>query len=139
MVSPNADYNWIPSNIWVGVGRMNAGQVDVPAGAGVPEEEDRLPAGQGSRTLAGGRRRRTTAPAVEIEYTLPGRAGERERIDYDYLINATGPKLNFAATPGLGPDNGYSVSVCTASHATHAAAKFEEVIAGSNAASRNGW
>ena len=43
---------------------------------------------------------------------LPGRAGEQQRLDYDYLINATGPKLNFAATPGLGPD-GNSLSVCT--------------------------
>jgi hypothetical protein len=25
-------------------------------------------------------------------------------VTYDYLINATGPKLNFAATPGLGPE-----------------------------------
>jgi sulfide:quinone oxidoreductase len=41
-------------------------------------------------------------------------------VEYDFLVNATGPKLNFAATPGLGPD-GYSYSVCTAAHATEAA------------------
>ncbi|MBL8139359.1 MAG: hypothetical protein JNL48_22230 [Acidobacteria bacterium] len=35
---------------------------------------------------------------------------------YDFLIDATGPKLNFGATPGLGPD-GHSLSVCTDAHA----------------------
>ena len=128
VVSPNADYNWIPSNIWVGVGRMNAGQVTFPLAPVYRKKKidfrqakavELWPEGDGANNR----------PTVEIEYTLPGRAGERERVDYDYLINATGPKLNFAATPGLGPDSGYSVSVCTASHATHAAAKFEEVIA----------
>ena len=44
------------------------------------------------------------SPYVEITYTDPARSGKTARIEYDYLINATGPKLNFAATPGLGPD-----------------------------------
>jgi len=43
VVSPNPEWNWVPSNVWVGVGQM-------------------------------------------------------ESIEYDYLINATGPKLNFGAT-----------------------------------------
>ena len=30
VVSPNADWNWIPSNIWVGVGRMQADEVLIP-------------------------------------------------------------------------------------------------------------
>ena len=29
-----------------------------------------------------------------------------KKVDYDYLINATGPHLNFEGTEGLGPDNG---------------------------------
>ena len=113
VVSPNADYNWIPSNIWVGVGRMNVGQVTFPLAPVYRKKRIDFrqakavalwPEGDGA----------TRRGAVEIEYTLPGRGGERERVDYDYLINATGPKLNFAATPGLGPDGGYSLSVCTA-------------------------
>ena len=42
--------------------------------------------------------------AVDIVYTGQGRAGTTERIRYDYLVNATGPKLRFEATHGLGPD-----------------------------------
>jgi sulfide:quinone oxidoreductase len=30
VVSPDETYNWIPSNIWVGVGRMGPGQVTFP-------------------------------------------------------------------------------------------------------------
>ena len=30
VISPNADWNWIPSNIWVGVGRMDAAKVLIP-------------------------------------------------------------------------------------------------------------
>lgn len=30
VVSPRADYNWIPSNIWVGVGLMKPAQVTFP-------------------------------------------------------------------------------------------------------------
>ena len=30
MVSPNSQWNWIPSNIWVGVGKMTADQVTFP-------------------------------------------------------------------------------------------------------------
>lgn len=53
---------------------------------------------------------------VVIEYTSAEKKGQREKVTYDYLINATGPKLNFAATPGLGPE-GYTQSVCTFEHA----------------------
>lgn len=38
--------------------------------------------------------------SVDVVYTLATRDDERERAEYDYLINATGLKLNFAATPG---------------------------------------
>jgi sulfide:quinone oxidoreductase len=30
VISPNSKYNWIPSNIWVGVGKMSAEQVSFP-------------------------------------------------------------------------------------------------------------
>jgi sulfide:quinone oxidoreductase len=62
-------------------------------------------------------------PFVDIEYTLESRAGQRESIFYDFLINATGPKLNFAATEGLGPGK-YSLPVCTAGHAGEASDFF---------------
>ncbi|MGD9169531.1 MAG: NAD(P)/FAD-dependent oxidoreductase, partial [Candidatus Thiodiazotropha sp.] len=67
-------------------------------------------------------------PYVRIEYTDPAKLGETEEVHYDYLINATGPKLNFAATQGLGPEHGFTTSVCTPSHALEANEKLQAEI-----------
>ena len=127
VVSPNSEWNWIPSNIWVGVGKMSKERVVFPlepvyrrkgvtfrqarAIAIRPEGDDRSDQG-----------------AVDIVYTGQGREGAAERIRFDYLINATGPRLKFEATEGLGP-NGHSLSVCTPDHAVAAAAALAATIA----------
>jgi len=54
--------------------------------------------------------------------------GPEERVDYDYLINATGPQLNFDATPGLGPDKGYTHSICSPPHAQATAQRYRELV-----------
>lgn len=127
VVTPNSQWNWIPSNIWVGTGKMKKEQVLFPlaplyAKKGVIYHQARAIAIHPEGTAE------SESPMVEIEYTSPERVGEVERIPYDYLINATGPKLKFEATPGLGPDNGYSVSVCTAAHAEHASKELAKII-----------
>ncbi len=127
VVSPNSKWNWIPSNIWVGVGRMSAKSVTFPLAPvyrrkGITFEQAKAVAIRPEGDEADGR------PTVEVVYTSQERQGETARISYDYLINATGPKLNFAATPGLGPD-GNSLSVCTPGHAEQAAAALSDVIA----------
>lgn len=127
VVSPNADWNWIPSNTWVGVGQMTAKQVTFPLRPiyrrkGIEFRQARAVAIHPEGNAA------SESPSVDIVYTDPDRAGEEEQLTYDYLINATGPKLNFAATPGLGPEAN-SLSVCTAAHAEQAAAALERVVA----------
>ncbi|MEI2642792.1 MAG: FAD/NAD(P)-binding oxidoreductase [Candidatus Nanopelagicales bacterium] len=120
VVAPNSKWNWIPSNIWVGVGQMSTKQVTFPlapiyARKGI-EFHQALAVelhGEGSPDLP--------RPHITVQYTDPARNGQTARLEYDYLINATGPKLNFGATPGLGPD-GNSWSVCTAGHAEQTAA-----------------
>ena len=126
VVSPNSQWNWIPSNIWVGVGRMKAQQVTFPLRPvydkhGIDFRQAKAVAlhPEGDATTVKG--------FVDVVYTDPARSGEVQGIEYDYLINATGPKLNFGATPGLGPD-GHSLSVCTYGHAEQAAAALAEVI-----------
>lgn len=126
VVSPNSKWNWIPSNIWVGVGRMAAKEVTFPLEPvyrrkGIDFRQAKAVAirPEGTAEVPQG--------AVDLVYTAAERQGQEERLTYDYLINATGPKLNFGATPGLGPD-GNSVSVCTFGHAEHAAESLEGVI-----------
>ena len=115
VVSPAEYYQWIPSNIWVGVGKMTIDQVrfklkpvydrwkidykQAKATAIFPE------GGNGFER-----------PFISIEYTDKTNQGQTENIDYDYLVNATGPKLNFAATEGLGPGK-FTHSVCSCDHA----------------------
>jgi len=127
VVSPNAKWNWIPSNIWVGVGQMTEADVtfdlaEVYKKTNVDFRQAKAlsinPEGSAD----------SDKPFITVEYTLESRAGEQENIEYDYMINATGPKLNFGATEGLGPDHGHTVSVCTAGHALEANEKLQALI-----------
>ncbi len=127
VVTPNSMWNWIPSNIWVGVDGMSKEEVvfelaPVYKKAGIDYRQAKgvsiNPEGSNGQDK----------PFVTIEYTGQGKAGESEELTYDYLVNATGPKLNFGATEGLGPDGGHTVSVCTADHAVEAAEKLNELI-----------
>ena len=74
-------------------------------------------------------------PYVTVEPTDKGGKGANARVRYDFLINATGPKLRFDKTEGLGPD-GHSLSVCTVEHAVQTAAAFDEAVARMRAGER---
>ncbi len=50
------------------------------------------------------------------------------RLDYDYLVIATGARLAFDEVPGSGPLQGYTQSVCTVDHAERAYADFERLL-----------
>jgi len=130
VVTPNSNWNWIPSNIWVGVGQMKKEDVIFPLApvykkAGIDYKQAKAvsihPDGKAD----------SDTPYITIEYTEEGRVGETEEVTYDYLINATGPKLNFGATPGLGEGTNlgeHTVSVCTADHAVHANEELRKVF-----------
>jgi len=125
VISPKPDWNWVPSNIWVGVGVMEKKKVLYPLAPiyermGITFRLGKAVAihPEGSAGLA----------QAYVDYEPDGHPGESLRESYDYLVNATGPKLNFGATPGLGP-SGFSQSVCTAEHAEKAAEAFLESAA----------
>ncbi len=117
VVSPNSNYQWVPSNIWVGVGRMTVKQVifalaPVYKKLGITFKQAKAVSihPEGGST--------TSQPYVNIQYVSEDKKDQTENVEYDYLINATGPKLNFPATEGLGPDKN-TCSVCTYDHAAH--------------------
>jgi len=130
VVTPNSKWNWIPSNIWVGVGEMTKEEVTfdlapVYEKAGIDYRQAKAvsihPEGKAD----------SDTPYIIIEYTDPTKAGQSEELSYDYLINATGPKLNFGATPGLGEGSNIgenTVSVCTADHAEHANHELQKIF-----------
>ena len=127
VVSPTSTYQWIPSNIWVGVGRMTAEEIkfdlnplykkwgieflQAKALKFFPEGDDEIDTGY-----------------VTVEYTSPEKSGLIQKVPYDFLINATGPKLNFAATEGLIPGKGNIASVCSFNHATEAWELFKQKL-----------
>jgi len=126
VVSPNSHYQWIPSNIWVGIGQMKPDQVKfklepVYRKLGIHFKQARAiaiyPEGDKSQQKQ----------FVEIQFTSADKRDQIERLEYDYLVNATGPKLNFEATPGLKTEND-SYSICTYDHAEHAWKKLQESL-----------
>ena len=54
-------------------------------------------------------------------------AGEHT-LDYDYLVIATGPQLATDLIPGLGPDTGYTHSVCNPHHVKTAKTAWEQFL-----------
>ena len=127
VVSPNAKWNWIPSNIWVGVGKMTVDQVTFPLAPIYKRKGIEFHQALATEIHPEGDAQHAS-PFVVATSTLPGQEGTPEVIEYDYLINCTGPKLNFGATPGLGPDAGNTMSVCTALHAAETAKVFKAAI-----------
>jgi sulfide:quinone oxidoreductase len=128
MVSPRPTWNWVPSNIWVGVGEMTERQVTFELAPLYKKLNIDFRQASAQSLYPEGDAEHAS-PYVTVEYTDPQRAGQTEVIEYDYLVNATGPKLNFAATPGLGPEPGYTVSVCTPPHALEANRRLQAAIA----------
>ncbi len=115
VISPSEYYQWIPSNIWVGVGKMTVDQVRFKLPPlykrwGIQFEQAKATEIHPEGDNEGQK------PFVSIEYTNSEKKGEKANIEYDYLVNATGPKLNFDATEGLGPGK-FTHSVCSCDHA----------------------
>ncbi|MGZ3806937.1 MAG: NAD(P)/FAD-dependent oxidoreductase, partial [Bacteriovorax sp.] len=126
VVSPEKDYNWIPSNIWVGVNQMKEEDVLIPLSPIYQKKSIAFLRGRGIEIFPEGTKE-NDKPYVVYESTDEKTKGEKNKLPYDFLINATGPKLNFESTKGLGPDF-YTYSVCTADHAKHAGEKLKHCI-----------
>lgn len=118
VVSPNSNYQWIPSNIWVGMGLMTTEQVKFEL-APVYKRQGIIYKQAAALSIHPEGNAVMQKGFVTVRYVTGTDKDREENIEYDYLINATGPKLNFAATEGLGPD-GFTNSVCTFQHAAHA-------------------
>ncbi|MCP9767124.1 NAD(P)/FAD-dependent oxidoreductase [Lacihabitans sp. LS3-19] len=127
VVSPNRNYQWVPSNIWVGIGRMKSKSVIFPLeplykkkGIGYKQAKVVSFHPEGDATESKG--------FVNVEYVFGEKLGIQEKVNYDFLINATGPKLAFDMTEGMSPGTNKAFSVCTYDHAEHAWAGLKLLI-----------
>jgi len=138
VVTPNSQWNWIPSNIWVGVGQMSKKDVTFPLAPVYKKAKIDYRQAKAVSIHPNGKADSDNS-YITIEYTEEGKEGQTEELSYDYLINATGPKLNFGATPGLGEGANlgeHTVSVCTADHAEHASHELQKIFEKAKAGER---
>lgn len=126
VISPQSYYNWVPSNIWLGLGLMNQEQVTFPLAPVYSKAGINFLQGRAVELFPEGSAQ-DPSPYAVIESQAGDDRRERTNITYDYLVNATGPRLNFGATEGLGPE-GHSLSVCTPEHASESARHFLESV-----------
>ena len=127
MVSPNSYYQWVPSNIWVGIGQMSIDQVRFKLDK-IYKKWDIVYKQAKAISIHPEGNNEISKGFVTVEYVVGEKQGTQEKVDYDYLVNATGPKLNFEATEGLGPQTGNTVSVCSYDHAAHAWEELQKSI-----------
>ncbi|RWU09194.1 NAD(P)/FAD-dependent oxidoreductase [Pseudidiomarina gelatinasegens] len=102
VVGEGAEFNFVPSNPWVALGTRKRDDVVMPIGDFFSKRNIEFsPAGV------------KEIHAAENRLTL----NDGSQHDYDYLVLCTGPKLDFAAVEGAGPEAGGSQSICTVDHA----------------------
>jgi len=107
-------FQFVPSNPWVAVGWRSRDEVIFPI---KPYLERK-----GIDFIA--------KPVTKIEpesNTLTLQDGAK--VNYDFLVITTGPKLAFEEVPGAGPHGGYTQSICTIDHAEKCYADYEKLVA----------
>ena len=112
VVSDSEWFQFVPSNPWVAVNWRTADQVRVHL--------SRIFAKLKIGFNASGAKR--IDPANNVVYL-----GDGGRLDYDFLVIATGPKLAFDEIEGLGP-HANTNSICDVGHATHASEKWRRSV-----------
>ena len=112
VINASADFQFVPSNPWVGVGWRKREDTTFPIAPCLERKGIEFRAGRVSRIDAEGSR-------LEM--------ADGETLDYDFLLIATGPKLAFEEVPGSGPAE-YTVSVCTIDHAEQAYEGYRKLL-----------
>ncbi|TXG81338.1 MAG: NAD(P)/FAD-dependent oxidoreductase [Thermomicrobiales bacterium] len=115
VVSNSPTFHFVPSNPWVAVKWRERRDIELEIGP-------ILARGGIKFSAAGAKRVVPEENLVEL--------GDGSRLNYDYLVIATGPKLAFDEVPGLGPASagGFTQSICHVDHAEHAKTEWERFV-----------
>ena len=112
LVGDSDYFEFTPSNPWVAVGWRRPDQITIS----LPDLMAKYAIGFYSQ---GVQRLHPDENRLELN--------DGTSLDYDYLVIATGPKLAFDEVEGLGPDDGFTQSICKTGHAETSFANFEEL------------
>lgn len=113
LISNQPKFTFVPSLPWVALGLKTLDRIQLDLATIVPRHGIELI--QAAVTAIDPKSRQITM-------------GDRT-IDYDYAVIATGPELALDALPGLGPEGGYTQSICNPHHAVLAGESWEKFLA----------
>lgn len=113
LISNQPTFTFVPSLPWIALGLKTLDQIQLDLATIVPQQGIELILD--SVTAIDPQRR---------QITLKGQI-----LDYDYAVIATGPELALDALPGLGPEGGYTQSICNPHHAVLAGEAWEKFLA----------
>ena len=112
VVSENDYFQFVPSNPWVAVGWRDRASITMPIEKYLNKKKI---------NFINQRVDKIDATNNQLELANGG------KVEYDYLIIATGPRLAFEEVEGSGPD-GYTSSICVTDHAEEAWAKYQDLL-----------
>jgi sulfide:quinone oxidoreductase len=105
-------FQFVPSNPWLAVGWSKREKITFPIRPYLEKKGIQFIASPVNKINA-------ESNALQLE--------NGEKLNYDYLVITTGPKLAFDEVPGSGPD-GHTHSICTVDHAEHAWDAYQEFV-----------
>jgi sulfide:quinone oxidoreductase len=106
-------FSFTPSNPWLAVGWREADDFTFPVGEYLAKKRIALVPHRATHIDAVGN-------TVET--------ADGQRLEYDYLVICTGPRLAFEEVQGSGPVGGYTQSICTTPHARDAWTSYQEFL-----------
>jgi len=112
VISNNPKFHFTPSNPWVAVDWRKRDDIELDVGPILERRKIGF-------ISVGAKRLHPEQNQIEL---VDGR-----KIDYDYLVIATGPKLAFDEVEGLGPEH-HTQSVCHVDHAVHAEQNWQKFV-----------
>jgi sulfide:quinone oxidoreductase len=113
LISNQPKFTFVPSLPWMGLGLKSLDRIQLDLAEIVPRHDIELI--------------HAAVTAIDPkarQITLTDRT-----LDYDYVVIATGPELALDALPGLGPEGGYTQSVCNPHHAVLAGEAWQRFLA----------
>jgi len=113
VVARDARFHFVPSNPWVAVNWRTREDIELDPAEPLARKNIDFIAASVKRVHPGDN-------AIELE--------DGQSISYDYLVIATGPKLAFDEVPGLGPNDGFTESVCHVDHAVTAEKAWQAFV-----------
>lgn len=113
VLDPRPYFTFVPSLVWLPFGRRKPQDITFPLAPLYERREIEF--------------RNVAATGFDLDAHLVHTESGPD-IPYDRLLIATGPRLAFEKVPGLGPETGYTQSVCNLEHAQLTAESWQRFL-----------